>query len=39
MRCEVEFNIPIDVDIDKFKISFESLSHTLNVDYIFKRIR
>ena len=39
MRCEVEFNIPIDVDIDKFKISFDSLSHTLNVDYIFKRIR
>ena len=39
MRCELEFNIPVDVDIDQFKISFESLSHTLNVDYIFKRIR
>ncbi|GAA60605.1 glycine cleavage system transcriptional repressor [Pseudoalteromonas sp. BSi20652] len=39
MRCEIEFNIPVDVDIDQFKISFESLSHTLNVDYIFKRIR
>jgi glycine cleavage system transcriptional repressor len=39
MRCELEFNIPIDVDIDNFKASFENLSHTLNVDYIFKRIR
>jgi glycine cleavage system transcriptional repressor len=39
MRCELEFNIPVDVDIDHFKISFENLSHTLNVDYIFKRIR
>ena len=39
MRCELEFNIPIDVDIDQFKISFENLSHVLNVDYIFRRIR
>ena len=39
MRCEIEFNIPVDVDIDQFKVSFENLSHTLNVDYIYKRIR
>ena len=39
MRCELEFNIPVDVDIDQFKISFENLSHVLNVDYIFRRIR
>ncbi|TMO73154.1 glycine cleavage system transcriptional repressor [Pseudoalteromonas sp. S3785] len=39
MRCEVEFNIPVEVDIDQFKVTFENLSHTLNVDYIFKRIR
>lgn len=39
MRCELEFNIPIDVDIDEFKIAFETLSRTLNVDYIFRRIR
>lgn len=39
MRCELEFNIPVDVDIDQFKISFENLSHILNVDYIFRRIR
>ncbi|MGB1293152.1 MAG: glycine cleavage system transcriptional repressor, partial [Pseudoalteromonas sp.] len=29
----------IDVDIDEFKIAFETLSRTLNVDYIFRRIR
>lgn len=39
MRCELEFNIPVDVNIDNFKVSFETLSHTLNVDYIFRRIR
>lgn len=39
MRCELEFNIPVDVDIDEFKIDFEALSRTLNVDYIFRRIR
>ncbi|WP_440055682.1 glycine cleavage system protein R [Pseudoalteromonas sp. T1lg65] len=39
MRCEIEFNIPVDVNIDDFKIKFEDLSHSLNVDYIFRRIR
>ncbi|MGO2013012.1 MAG: glycine cleavage system protein R [Pseudoalteromonas sp.] len=39
MRCELEFNIPVDVSIDNFKVSFEALSRTLNVDYIFRRIR
>ena len=39
MRCELEFNIPVEVDIDKFKVSFEDLSRSLNVDYIFRRIR
>ncbi|MCG9757962.1 MULTISPECIES: glycine cleavage system protein R [Pseudoalteromonas] len=39
MRCELEFNIPVDVDIDNFKVQFEDLSHSLNVDYIFRRIR
>ncbi|OHU86602.1 MULTISPECIES: glycine cleavage system protein R [Pseudoalteromonas] len=39
MRCELEFNIPSSVDLDKFKIQFEDLSHTLNVDYILRRIR
>ncbi|NYR11213.1 glycine cleavage system transcriptional repressor [Pseudoalteromonas sp. MIP2626] len=39
MRCELEFNIPVEVDVDQFKISFEKLSHLLNVDYIFRRIR
>ena len=39
MRCELEFNIPVDVDIDEFKVQFEDLSHSLNVDYIFRRIR
>lgn len=39
MRCELEFNIPVEVDIDSFKVQFEDLSRTLNVDYIFRRIR
>jgi glycine cleavage system transcriptional repressor len=39
MRCELEFNIPVEVDIDTFKVQFEDLSRTLNVDYIFRRIR
>jgi len=39
MRCELEFNIPVEVDIDNFKVSFEDLSRSLNVDYIFRRIR
>ncbi|MDN3377101.1 MULTISPECIES: ACT domain-containing protein [unclassified Pseudoalteromonas] len=39
MRCELEFNIPVDVNIDEFKIDFEALSRTLDVDYIFRRIR
>jgi glycine cleavage system transcriptional repressor len=39
MRCELEFNIPIEVDVDQFKINFEELSHELNVDYVFRRIR
>ncbi|WP_372762231.1 glycine cleavage system protein R [Pseudoalteromonas sp.] len=39
MRCELEFNIPVEVDVDQFKINFEELSHVLNVDYIFRRIR
>lgn len=39
MRCELEFNIPVDINVEQFKISFEDLSHVLNVDYIFRRIR
>ncbi|MFC3032219.1 glycine cleavage system protein R [Pseudoalteromonas fenneropenaei] len=39
MRCELEVNIPVEVDSDEFKIKFEDLSRTLNVDYIFRRIR
>ncbi|CCQ11665.1 Glycine cleavage system transcriptional antiactivator GcvR [Pseudoalteromonas luteoviolacea B = ATCC 29581] len=39
MRCEIEVNIPVDVDTDEFKMKFEDLSRTLNVDYIFRRIR
>ncbi|WP_054014045.1 glycine cleavage system protein R [Pseudoalteromonas sp. R3] len=39
MRCEIEVNIPIEVDADAFKIQFEHLSNSLNLDYIFRRIR
>lgn len=39
MRCEIEFNTPIDVDFEQFKVHFENLSHTLNVDYTFQQIR
>lgn len=39
MRCEIEVNIPVEVDSDEFKMKFEDLSRKLNVDYIFRRIR
>jgi glycine cleavage system transcriptional repressor len=39
MRCEIEVNIPVDVNTDDFKMKFEDLSRELNVDYIFRRIR
>ncbi|TMP43367.1 glycine cleavage system transcriptional repressor [Pseudoalteromonas citrea] len=39
MRCELEINIPTDVDVDAFKIKFEDLSGVLNVDYVLRRIR
>ncbi|MBQ4845847.1 glycine cleavage system transcriptional repressor [Pseudoalteromonas sp. MMG013] len=39
MRCELEINIPTNVDVDTFKIKFEDLSSTLDVDYILRRIR
>ena len=39
MRCELEFNVPQELDIDAFKVSFEALSQRLEIDYIFRRIR
>ena len=39
MRCELELNLPQQIDLDEFKVQFESLSNTLNVDYILRRIR
>lgn len=39
MRCELELNLPTDIDLDDFKIQFDALSRTLDVDYILRRIR
>lgn len=39
MSCELEFNVPQDLDIDQFKAEFEVLTQELNIDYIFRRIR
>ena len=39
MRCELEFNVPQELDVDAFKVSFEALSQKLEIDYIFRRIR
>ena len=39
MRCELELNLPAQIDLDDFKVQFEALSSTLNVDYILRRIR
>ena len=39
MRCELELNLPTQIDLDDFKVQFEALSSTLNVDYILRRIR